>query len=64
MKKILLFTLLALFLLGLIEAKKILKPYCGPKTMDIRFCELSDHCGYSDEICNKDGLCVVVEELY
>ena len=45
-------------------AMKTLKHYCGPKTMDIRFCQRSQNCKYSDEYCNQDGICQTAMSLY
>lgn len=48
------------------KCDKKLKPYCGPKTKDIRRCKSTDcECKYDDEYCDhKSGLCRVAEDLY
>eukprot|EP00347_Sterkiella_histriomuscorum_P005416 403356699 len=45
------------------QAQKVLAPWCGPKTLDIRFCENDEECRYSDEYCSG-GTCVVDLSLY
>ena len=51
---------LFLILLGfnLAISEKVLMPYCGPKTKNIRFCINDQECKYSDEFCSK-GVCLV-----
>eukprot|EP00347_Sterkiella_histriomuscorum_P022742 403337329 len=34
---------------------KVLEPYCGPKTRDIRYCDNDYDCRYSDEFCKYEA---------
>eukprot|EP00347_Sterkiella_histriomuscorum_P007166 403350008 len=46
------------------QTQKVLTYYCGPKTLDIRFCQNDEECKYSDEFCDAEGLCMTDFSLY
>ena len=66
MKTIIYLLLLALVLnvVSLRRGRKELSPYCGFRTLEIRYCRRDWDCKYSDEYCGQMGYCVIDQSLY